>query len=138
MVKWFLRSIFIVAVSLGISYLPQHFINNLYKEDFLTTAYTVIGIMFALGLNQIMSFSFTEVEREAFVNRYRGDLDKARNIFVWLFIISTIVFALKFINFSIEWNFFKFDIRCFHLVFLVFCIIYYVINFITLSDLKMK
>jgi hypothetical protein len=55
---------------------------------------------------------------------------------VCLFIISTAVFLFKFFNFKVLWKFVKFDIRCFYLVFLLFCLFYYVVNFISLAKLK--
>ena len=134
--KWFLRAGFVIIISSLMSYLPPQVLDKLFSKDFIITIYTVIGIMFPLGLNQIMSFSFTAVERDAFVCRYRGDLDKIRNIFVCLFIISTIVFLLKFIDFAVYWKYVKYDIRCFYLTFFVFSLTYYVINFISLAKLK--
>jgi hypothetical protein len=134
--KWFLRAGLIVVASWSLSYLPSPFLDKLFNKDFLTTIYTVIGIMFPLGLNQIMSFSFADVERDAFVNRYRGDLDIIRSIFVYLFIVSTAVFSFKFLDCIVQWKWIKFDIRCLYFVFLIFSLVYYVVNFISLAKLK--
>jgi|GEM_PF-1534448 len=137
MEKWFLRVGSIVIASLTLSYVPAHVWDRLFATGFLATIYTVIGIMFPLGLNQIISFSFAEVERDAFVNRYRGDLDKIRNIFVCLFAVSTIVFLLQyFVDCAVQWRFVRFDLRCLYLAFMAFCLIYYIRNFIALAKLK--
>jgi len=134
--RWFLRAGLIIGISWPLSYLPTYITDRLFAAGFLNTIYMVIGIMFPLGLNQIISFSFTEVERDAFVKRYRSELSGIRNTFVCLFAISTLVFLVKSIYFIIDWNFISFDFRFLYLVFLLFCLIYYVFNFISLAKLK--
>ena len=135
--KWFLRASLILTISLIIPYLPFPITDRLFITNFLSTVYTVIGIMFPLSLNQIMSFSFLGIERDAFVTKYRGELDKIRRSFVFIFAIATVAFMFHyFIEFNLYWKFIKFDIRNVYIVFLGYCLFYYGYNFVALAKLK--
>jgi Ca2+/Na+ antiporter len=97
----------------------------------------VLGIMFPVGLSQIMSFSFTDVENDKFVDRYRDQIVAIRNVFVILFVIATVViFVHETLKYKFEWKIIKFNTDSLCLVYFVFCLLYFIINFVRLSELK--
>jgi len=132
MAKWFLRAILIVLSSLGMSYIPTR------VETFVfTEIYTVIGIMFPLALSQIMTFSFSEIENDSFVKRYRQQLVAIRGVFIVLFALATaVIFLVQSVNYCFIYKFIKFSIRKLYLVYYIFCLVYFIINFIKLANLK--
>ena len=135
--NWFIRAGFIIVFSCILSYLPAYVSTKLFATGFLNTIYTVVGVMFPLGLNQIMSFSFADVERDAFVIRYRADLGKIRVVFVCLFFTSTVLFLMYvFVDFVVQWKFMRFDFRYTCMVFMLYCLLHYVYNFMKLAKLK--
>jgi hypothetical protein len=131
MAKWFLRAGVILSVSLLCGYLPLKFGN-----DFFSVIYTVIGIMFPVALSQIMAFSFGDIENDRFIERYRGQLSRVRNTFVVLFSLATLVFLLKGYGSTFCFKWFKFNIPSLFGVYLLFCLVYFIRNFISLARLK--
>jgi len=131
MVKWLLRAIVMLGISILCGYLPLTFGN-----DFFSVTYTVIGIMFPVAFSQIMAFSFSEIENDRFVERYRGQLSSIRTVFVVLFSLATLVFLAKGYCFSFSFKWFRFKIKSVFVVYLLFCLIYFVRNFVSLTRLK--
>lgn len=131
MTKWFLR-IFAVCVisifagSLGISF----------SKDFFNTMFNVLGIMFSVALGQVLSFSFSNITNEDFVLQHRNQLSKIQNIFIFLFSLSAVFFFLSEKEIPININIVKFSANCFFGCFDIFCLIYFIINFIGLVKLK--
>jgi hypothetical protein len=129
--KWFFRGFFIIVVSFIFSYSPIDC-----SDGFFSGIYTVIGIMFPVALSQIMAFSFSDIENDKFVQRYRGQLSDIRFVFVVLFSIATIVFLIKSVSFKFQWKWIKFDIQFLYGIYLLFCLFYYIRNFVSLAKLK--
>ena len=131
MAVWFLRIFALAAVSFCLSYMPIRV-----SDDFFSVMYTVIGIMFPLALSQTMAFSFSEVENDKFVEKRRGQLSKIRIIFIVLFSLSTGVFIFKTACIRINWKWIRYDIKFLFFSFLLFCLLFYIVNFISLIKLK--
>lgn len=131
MVKWFFRVFYIIILSIIFSYSPIRC-----GDTFFSVIYTVIGIMFPVALSQIMAFSFSDIENDKFVQRYRGQLSNIRLVFVILFSIATVVFLVRSVSFKFQWKLLKFDIQFLHGVYLLFCLFYFVRNFVSLAKLK--
>jgi uncharacterized membrane protein YcjF (UPF0283 family) len=92
--------------------------------------------MFPVALSQIMAFSFSDVENDKFVQRYRGQLSEIRLVFVILFSIATGIFLIKSTSFKFQWKWIKFDIQSLYAIYLLFCLFYFVRNFVSLAKLK--
>jgi hypothetical protein len=131
MVKWSLRAIFLIAISLVLS----HFSFEI-SEDIFSEIYMVVGIMFPIALSQIMAFSFRDIENEVFINRYRKQLNNIRTVFIVLFTISTFIFLIKSTKYCIQFHYIKWDIRNIFLAYYIFCLYYFIRNFISLANLK--
>lgn len=131
MAKWFFRAGVILGISLFCGYLPLGF-----GDDFFSVIYTVIGIMFPIALSQIMAFSFGDIENDRFTERYRGQLSGVRTVFVVLFSLATLAFLLKGCGFIFRFKWFRFNIQSLFGVYLLFCLIYFIRNFVSLAKLK--
>ena len=130
--KWLLRIILVISIAYCLQYSPIEF-----SDDFCSVIYTVIGIMFALALNQIMTFAFTEILNDKFAKNQKKRLNKIRTIYIILFTFATTAFLLKSLTFcKFEWKWVKLDIDFFIGSYLVFCLIYFIENFILLAKLK--
>ncbi len=92
--------------------------------------------MFSLGLSQIMSFSFADIPNEKFVQRFRPQLHSIQITFIVLFAISTVLFLLKDYQYQFEWKIIKFDTYILFSVYLIFCLIYFIENFVSMHHLK--
>lgn len=144
MKKWIARTILIIIISILLS--NTNFIIN---DSVFNIMFTIIGIFFSISISQIMSFSFIGVENSEYVKRRKKNLNRIRKIFIWLFGITTFLFLLPD-SFALMNKFFelinskiKFDISFLQIKFiylklclLLFVVIFYIYNFIKLSNLK--
>ncbi len=132
MVKWFLRILIIVLFSICTSSFGVHF-----SQEYFNTMFTVLGIMFSVALSQVLTFSFTEVTNEDFVKKQRQQLKNIQNIFIVLFAVLTMIFlcSCKDIIF-IKIRFISLSTNNLFGVFNLFCIYYFIRNFIALVNLK--
>jgi len=129
--KWLLRIILVILFAFGLQYTPISF-----SDDFCSVLYTIIGILFALALNQIMTFNFTDIQNDKFIERHRDHLSKIRNLYIFLFVFATVALLLKALSLKFEWKWLKFDARFLIGTYLIFSLIYFIINFISLAKLK--
>lgn len=127
MAKWFLRIFAVCAISIFAGTLGISF-----SKDFFNTMFNVLGIMFSVALGQVLSFSFSSITNEDFVLQHRSQLSKIQNIFIVLFSFSAAFFFLSEKNINIV----KFSANCFFGCFDIFCLVYFIINFIGLVKLK--
>ena len=144
MKKWIARIILIIIISIFLS--NTNFIVN---DNVFNIMFTIIGIFFSISISQIMSFSFIGVENSEYVKRRKKNLNRIRKIFIWLFGITTTLFlspnSIPFLNklFELINSKIKFDISFLQIKFiylklclLLFVVIFYIYNFIKLSNLK--
>lgn len=129
--KWLLRVSLIIIFAFGLQYTPIS-----YSDDFCSVIYTIIGILFALALNQIMAFDFTEVQNDKFIERHRKRLSKIRGLYIFLFAFATLALLLKSLSLKSEWKWIKLDTKFLIGSYLIFTLIYFIINFISLAKLK--
>lgn len=129
--RWLIRALGILLFTLLVSYTPLDC-----SDELFTVVYTVLGIMFSIALSQLISFSFSEVENKAYVNRWRGELAKIRIRFIVLFALSTTGIILIPFGSAYSWKWVKFDTTLLIFVFLIFCLGYFIVNFIDLAKLK--
>ncbi len=132
MAKWFLRIFAVCAISIFAGTLGISF-----SKDFFNTMFNVLGIMFSVALGQVLSFSFSSITNEDFVLQHRSQLSKIQNIFIVLFSFSAAFFFLSEKEIPIKnINIVKFSANCFFGCFDIFCLVYFIINFIGLVKLK--
>ncbi len=147
--KWLIRCILIIISSLIFFLLKIQI-----SETVLSALYTVSGVLFPIALSQIMSFSFSNIYSKTVVTKYRKQLSNLRKTFIVLFSIETFLFVItigiqnvdskintakeissksKSIN-TLIIN--SFDIKYIAISFIIFCIVYFSLNFIQLAKLK--
>ena len=129
--KWLIRLISVIIIAFGLQFTPISF-----NDDFCSVIYTIIGILFALALNQIMAFNFTEIPNDKFIERHRNSLIKIRNIFIILFALATLALLLRSLKIAFKWKWIILDTKYLIGSFLVFSLIYFIWNFISLAKLK--
>ena len=89
-----------------------------------------------MALTLIASFSFYEVPNNQFVVEKRTELKYIRNMFIILFFISTLFFLFKSVSFNFSWKWIKFNSTSFFAIFYLYCICFFIKNFVSLAVLK--
>lgn len=123
--KWFIRSAIIAVLSVALVLLKIEI-----AQSVISVIYTVNGIMFSVALSLLVSFSFTEIENNEFVQRQRGQLSYLRIVFIILFALSTIAFIFA----DTKWKGNLINPICFSVI--IFCLIYNVVNFCDMAKAK--
>lgn len=130
--RWFLRIfiLFLLSIctaSIGISF----------TADYFHTMFSVIGIMFSVSLSQVLTFSFSDITNEDFVKEHRSQLLKIQNTFIGLFSFAALFFFLSLrLNEQCTLGVFIFSYNSFFGLYNIFCLLYFVINFIGLVNLR--
>lgn len=129
--KTLTRIALVLMFSVGLSYLTLPCSQEIYS-----VIYTVLGIMFSIALSQLMSFSFTEVSNPNYVARQRNQLKTIRKRFIIQFTGGTLFFLLSSSRFHFQIGWLKLEFQAVVFTYMIYCLIYFVINFIELSNLK--
>lgn len=130
--RWSLR----VLIVLVISILAETFGID-FSNTFFNTLFTVLGIMFSVAFSQVIAFSFADVQNEDFVKQHRMQLTKIQNTFIVLFALSTLIFIFSSkIDCTVSLGFIRLTLNSIFGCFDVFFLLYFVINFIGLANLK--
>ncbi len=129
--RWLPRGAGVFFIAVLLSYTP-------FKSgvEIFTIIYTVIGIMFSIALSQLMAFSFSDITNPKFVQQQRNQLSHIRSSFITLFSVSTVALILTPYAFILHIGWFKIDFEILILVYFLFCLLYFIINFIDLAKLK--
>ncbi|SEG39059.1 hypothetical protein SAMN05421847_2169 [Halpernia humi] len=135
------RDIFLLIIVFAIAIT----INVNISAVFINTVYTVVGIMFSIGLGVIVTFNLQGVRNKNIIVFFRNNLLKLRNSYIKYFVITTVLFLvdnffresknnikeIQFKNISLN-----FDISVFVSLIMFFCILYFIYNFILLQKLN--
>src|SRR5690606_8554260 len=115
------------------------------NEFFINTIYTVVGIMFSIGLGFIVTFNLQGIKNKRIITIFRNNLLQLRNSYIKYFVLATVLFlcdnffrnnhnSIKTIVFKkISFNF---DMSVFVSTIMFFCILYFIYNFILLQKLN--
>ncbi|MCL1658590.1 hypothetical protein M2T79_18445 [Elizabethkingia miricola] len=117
-----------------------------YSEVFMNTLYTVLGIMFSIGLGLVVTFNLSGVKNRQFVISIRNNLKELRSLYISYFTISTFFYLIEsqlraknnniihvFENSKIK---LEFDFSTLTVCLLFYSIIYCIINMIDLQKLS--
>lgn len=101
-------------------------------DNVLSTLYTVAGVIFSVGMSLTITPKTDMVTVESMRKKIRASFIRIRDLFIWFFILDTILFIMA------EGDFFPsitvfFNISCG--IFLLFSVAYYIANFISLQKL---
>jgi len=111
-------------------------------DFFMSTIYTVTGIIFSIGLSLIVTFSFHGLKNKAYINHLRKNLFYIRQSFIVYFSIATICYILdKYIGKECFFKtFFNYDIKLsFSILFcllIFYAIIYFIVNLLAIQKLN--
>lgn len=134
--------ILLIVVALTVSVI----FNLNYSELFMNTLYTVLGIMFSIGLGLIVTFNLGGVKNRRFIIAIRKNLKTLRTLYIAYFTISTFFYLLESQLRSKKNNVinilenakikFEFNFSTFTVCLLLYSIIYCIVNMIDLQKLS--
>ncbi|SMP09060.1 hypothetical protein SAMN06264346_10223 [Chryseobacterium profundimaris] len=135
-------NIFLIIVALSISVIFK----SSYSELFMNTLYTVLGIMFSIGLGLVVTFNLGGIKNRRFITGIRRNLRTIRSLYILYFTISTVLYLVESQLKSANSNIIKivqyvklqitFDFSTFTVCFLFYSIFYCIINLIDLQKLS--
>ena len=110
------------------------------KEELISTLYNVSGIMFSIGLGLIVTFNLSGIRNREYIKEIRKNIANIRNIFISYFAISTLIYItysyIEVIDFRNKSFYIKIDSSIFACVLLLFSIMYFTINFLSIQKLN--
>lgn len=117
-----------------------------YSELFMNTLYTILGIMFSIGLGLVVTFNLSGIKNRNFIIRIRRNLKTIRTLYIINFSVSTIFYLLESQLRSSEINHMQiykakdyviqFDVSTFTVILLLYSIVYCIVNLIELQKLS--
>ncbi len=138
----FIRDFLIIVISLIIS----TFLSLKLDDFFMNTIFTVSGIMFSIGFGLIVTFNLQGIKKKSIIIHFRENLTELRNNYIKYFTLTTIVFVCdKYIreyklskyNIYISKKYYiQIDFPFFFFLIMMFCIVYYIYNFVALQKLN--
>ncbi len=129
--KWFYRTSLIVFISIIVASCKI-----IFDDNYFDVIYTVLGIMFSVGMGQILSFSFSDITNIDFVQHQRTQLQKILIVFVILFAIVTLIYIFHNKNYVCKYKNFIVSLNSIYGTFFIFCMVYFIQNFFSMFDLK--
>lgn len=108
------------------------------KEKFVTTLYTVIGIIFSILFSLSISFNLDKITNEKFLNKCRNEIYYVQRQFIFYFVAATLTVFFQDYTFSYSYKFISFTSKSLYSVIMLFLVFYFIINFINLQKLKDK
>ena len=105
------------------------------KEGLISTLYNVSGIMFSIGLGLIVSFNLSGIRNREYIKEIRKNIANIRDVFISYFVVSTLIY-IGIIDFRYKSFYIKIDCSIFACILLLFSIIYFTINFLSIQKLN--
>lgn len=115
-------------------------------DFFMNTVYTVLGIMFSIGIGILVTFNLHGIKKRTLIIRVRKSINVSRNLYIYYFSFSTLFFVSeKYIregssNLIEIYSGDSFDIvinfsvtAC---IFLFYSIFYFIYNFLQVQKLN--
>lgn len=137
-----MKKIITRSIFFGIIVILGFFIKIEIPSTIVNTLYTVVGIMFSVGIGLVVSFNLHGIVNKKFIKRLRENLEKVRNRYILFLALSTIAFLVfeclcsPIVKFSL-WKFnlfYNFSIPAIGV--LLYSISYFVINFNSIQKLS--
>lgn len=134
--KHLTRFFLLILITGGFSYM----LDTPLKEGLISTLYNVSGIMFSIGLGLIVSFNLSGIRNREYIKEIRKNIANIRDIFISYFIISTLIYItysyIEVIDFRYKSFHIKLDGSVFACALLLFSIVYFTINFLSIQKLN--
>lgn len=127
MKKWILRTFII----LGIAVLLMSFGLEI-NDNSISVIFGVLGVIFPLACNQILSAPFSDIENQKLVDQARENLSQLLHSFVYTFIIAAILYSEFYPDHDISFWIIKFSIHGIARYFILYILIYFAFNFLSI------
>lgn len=133
MKKWILRTFIIF----GIAVLLLSFGLEI-NDNSISVIFGVLGVIFPLACNQILSTSFSNIENQKLVDQTRENLLQLLHSFVYTFIVAAILYSEFYPDYDISFGIIKFSIHGIARYFILYILIYFAFNFLSIVKYRNK
>lgn len=124
------------------SLILSYFFKIKISESFINTLYTVSGIMFSIGMGVICTFNPEKVKNKAYLINIKSNLTKVQSSFFFYFLLLTASYSLYQIFPELSpvkiSKYLIVDLSLFTPILAGSCILYFVVNFITIQKLSFR
>ena len=131
-----IRFFLLILITGGFGYM----LDTPLKEGLISTLYNVSGIMFSIGLGLIVTFNLSGIRNREYIKEIRKNIANIRNIFISYFATSTLIYItysyIEVIDFRHKSFYIKIESSIFACVLLLFSIMYFTINFLSIQKLN--
>ena len=127
MSKWILRTF----IAFGIAVFLMSFGLKI-NDDSISVIFGVLGVIFPLACNQILSAPFSGIENQKLVDQARGKLSQLLRSFVYTFIVAAILYSEFYPDYNISFGIVKFSIHGIARYFILYILIYFAFNFLSI------
>lgn len=104
--------------------------------------FTVSGILFSIGLSQLMGFDFSKITNDKAYNQFSNALKQIQESFFWEFIIAAIAYLVFAMRENKKWIFllwkFNFIMEVELQLIVIFSVLFFLKNYFELFDSKKK
>lgn len=108
-------------------------------ENVSNTLFTIVGIMFSIGMSIAVTSNTSVVVNRKIRNSLRDEINRIRNLFISCFSIVSFIYVLNiiFTNWTLEvWGYKIFNLEVCQLIIQLYSIAYFIVNFMSLQDLN--
>lgn len=129
-----------------ISLMMSSFLDLYIEKDTISTLYTVSGIMFSIGMSLTVTSNTKDIGNRDVRLTIRKEMKRVRNNFIYCFSVATMVYILLIssVTENGRWepyhslfdSIFKFKASNFLVTYMVYSIIYFMINFVAIQSLN--
>jgi len=108
-------------------------------KDVSNTLFTIVGIMFSIGMSIAVTSNTSIVVNKSVRKSIRGEINRIRDLFISCFAVVACIYVLNIIfeNWTLYVYGYKiFNLGIFQLLFQLYSIAYFVINFKSLQNLN--
>ena len=108
-------------------------------ENVSNTLFTIVGIMFSIGLSIAVTSNTSVVVNRKIRNSLRDEINRIRNLFISCFSIVAFIYVLNiiFTNWTLEvWGYKIFNLEVCQLIIQLYSITYFIVNFMSLQNLN--
>lgn len=122
--------------------LPSFFSLDGPGKDAVNTLFTVVGVIFSVGMSLIISVSTSSVKNKEARTIFRSQLKGIRSKFIWSFVILSLCYVLMPLDDNKKivelWDVFDIQLKASYTVFLtvglLLSIVYYIVNFYSIQS----
>lgn len=108
-------------------------------ENVSNTLFTIVGIMFSIGMSIAVTSNTSVVVNRKIRNSLRDEINRIRNLFISCFSIVAFIYVLNiiFTNWTLEvWGYKIFNLEVCQLIIQLYSITYFIVNFMSLQNLN--